>query len=118
MPCSLTRQGFDWGARTGSLVTVKVLADNTILTGAKYNGQDLAVQNNSASFTVAPGSALLLLSLAGPPESVEIVEDCGGGQTQHLFGYQNEFHPVLGFTILGDGAGPTDVGEGRPPKGR
>lgn len=101
MACALTRSGFDWTARTGATVTVKVIADNTTLTGAKYNGQDITFQNKSTSFTVVQGPALLLLALAGPPEAVEIVEDCGGGQTQHLFGYEGEFHPVVGFNIIG-----------------
>jgi hypothetical protein len=100
MPCALTKAGFNWTAKTGSNPTVKVIADNTTMTGAKYNGQDLTVNNNSTTFTVVDGTALLLLALAGPPEKVEIVEDCGGGQTQHMFGYTDDFHPVIGFTIV------------------
>lgn len=101
MPCMLSKAGFDWTATNGSSVTVKVIADNTSMTGAKYNGGDLTPQNNSVTFTIVDGTALLLLALAGPPESVEIVEDCGGGKTQHLFGYEDDFHPVIGFTIIG-----------------
>jgi len=102
MACALTRTGFRWTAATGATVTVKVIADNTTITGAQYNDQDLPFQNQSTSFKVVNGVALLLLTLAGPPEAVEIVEDCGGGQTQHLFGYEGEFHPILGFTIVGN----------------
>lgn len=102
MACALTRSGFDLTAKTGAAVTIKVVADNTQLTGAKYGDQDLAFQDNSTKFTVANGGKLLMLALAGPPEDVDIVEDCGGGQTQSLFSFQNQFQPVVGLNIIGN----------------
>jgi hypothetical protein len=44
---------------------------------------------------------LLLLDLAGPQDSVEFVEDCGNGTSHRLFAYQGDFHPVVGFTVVG-----------------
>ncbi len=102
MACSLTKSGFDWNAAVNAKVTVKVVANSTTtLIAAEYNGIKLAVQNNATSFTVAQGPNLLLLALAGPKDTVEVVEDCGGGQTNHLFGYHDEPPHVLGFTIVG-----------------
>lgn len=101
MPCALTNDGRQWKAAVGSTVTLRVLADQTECTGAMYNGTALSVQNNTFCFTVVPGAATLLLSLVGPNEAVEIVEDCGGGSTQRLFSFANETHPVLQFTVLG-----------------
>lgn len=101
MACALTKSGFDLTAKTGAAVIVRIVADNTKLTGAKYGDQDLPFQDNSTSFAVANGGKLLKLALAGPAEDVEIVEDCGGGQTQHLFGFQNEFQPVVSLNIIG-----------------
>lgn len=101
MACSLTDNGLQCTAKTGSLVTVKVVAVATTLVLAEYNGVTIPVVSNSTTFTVAAGNALLLLNLAGPQDSVEIVEDCGSGKTNHLFGYNDDFHPALGFTIAG-----------------
>lgn len=101
MACSLTDNGMQFSAAIGAKVTVKVIADNTKLVEAEYNDQSLAVANNSATFTVVAGSILLWLNLAGPQEDVEIVEDCGAVTSLHMFGYTDDAHPALGFTILG-----------------
>lgn len=102
MACSLTDNGLQCTAKTGSVVTVKVVATATTLVLAEYNGGPIPAVNNSTTFTVVSGNALLLLNLAGAQDSVEIVEDCGGGNTNHLFGYSDDFHPALGFTIVGN----------------
>jgi hypothetical protein len=102
MACSLTDNGLRCTAKTGSVVTVKVAATATTLVWAEYNGASIPVANNSTTFTVVAGNALLLVNLAGPQDDVEILEDCGGGNTNHLFGYSDDFHPALGFTIIGN----------------
>lgn len=101
MACSLTKAGSKFKAVTGANVTVKVIASATNLVSANYKGTSTPVTNNGVSFTVADGSGLLLLDLAGPQDDVEIVEDCGGGKIQRLFAYSGDFHPVVGFTIVG-----------------
>jgi hypothetical protein len=88
-----------FGATVGAKVTVKVIADNTLLVSATYNDQPIPVAKNSVIFTVVAGNALLLLILAGPEEDVEIVEDCT--PPLHMFGYNDDAHPALGFTIVG-----------------
>ena len=102
MACSLTDEGLRFSAAKGSKVTVKLIADNTKLARAEYDDTALPIDNDiSATFTVAPGAKLLLLNPSGPAEDVEIVEDCGAGQTLHMFGYSDDAHPALGFTIVG-----------------
>ena len=102
MACALQEEGAHWTASKGASVTVKVQADNTKLTAAMYNGKDIPVQDDtSTKFTVVQGAALLQLSLAGPAETVTIAEDCSGGQTQFLLGWENQFRPAVGLTIIG-----------------
>jgi hypothetical protein len=101
MACSLTDNGLQCTAKTGSVVTVKVVAASTTLVLAEYRGGVIQVANNTTTFTVVTGHALLLLNLAGPNDTVEIVEDCGGGITGHLFGYKDDSVRALGFTIVG-----------------
>ena len=102
MACSLTDEGLRFSAAKDSKVTVKIIADNTKLVRAEYDGVALPIDNNiSATFTVAIGAKLLLLNPSGPEEDVEIVEDCGAAKPLHMFGYKDDSHPALGFTIIG-----------------
>ncbi|HEX4499401.1 MAG TPA: hypothetical protein VIE43_27255 [Thermoanaerobaculia bacterium] len=102
MPCSLTKSGIEFDAATGAVVTIKLKAKSTTqIVDAEYNDASIPVTANGTTFTVVSGPALLFLFLAGPPDTVEILEDCGGGKTQHLFGYKSDFHPALGFKIAG-----------------
>lgn len=102
MACSLTDNGFNFSAASGANITVKVIADNTKLVHAEYDGLSVQVKNDvSVTFTVVAGRKLLLLNPAGPAEDVEIVEDCGANTTLHMFGYNDDAHPALGFTIIG-----------------
>ena len=102
MPCSLTKSGFHWNAPVNSNVSVKIVAQGpTTLIAGDYNNIKLQVKNNRITFTVAHGPNLLLLALAGPNDTVEVLEDCGGGMTKHIFGYSDEPPHVLGFTIVG-----------------
>ncbi|HXO29075.1 MAG TPA: hypothetical protein VOA80_17115 [Thermoanaerobaculia bacterium] len=104
MPCSLREAGLQWTAPKNSVVTVKVLANVTNIVRAEYNRAALPVNGNSTTFTVVEGNASLDLYLAGAPEDVEFVEDCGDGTTHHLDGYQNDFRPTPSFTIVGTAA--------------
>jgi hypothetical protein len=83
-------------------VTVKIVADNTKIVRAEYDGQEIPVTDNeSTAFTVTTGRKLLILNLAGPQEDVAIVEDCGSDPAQTIGGYSNDAQPALGFTIIG-----------------
>ena len=99
--CSLTRNNGSFNAPTGSNVTVKVVAHSTTLVVAEYNDASTPVNANAVTFAVVAGDAELFLTLAGPQDDVQIVEDCGAGNTQVLYSYSNDFHPILGFKITG-----------------
>ncbi len=101
MPCSLTDDGSSCSATTGSVITLRVIATATRLVKANYNDVDVPLAGNSVTFTVVAGPAPLLLDLAGPEDAVEIVQDCGDGKTKHLFGYHDDYHPIIGFKIVG-----------------
>jgi hypothetical protein len=99
--CLLTRNNGAFNAPTGSNVTVKVVANATNLVVAEYNNAPRPVNGTATTFTVVAGDAELFLTLAGPQDDVQIVEDCGGGQTQELYSYSSDFHPIVGFKITG-----------------
>jgi len=104
MPCSLRAAGFQWTAPKGRVVTVNVVASVTNLVRADYNGVAQPVNGNSTTFTVVEGNASLDLYLAGAPDNVAFVEDCGDGTTHTLDSYQNDFRPTPSFTIVGTAA--------------
>ena len=99
--CSLTRNNGGFNAPTGSAVTVRVVANTTRLVVPEYNDTVLPVVDNGATFTVVAGAARLFLTLAGPQEDVAIVEVCKGGETPELYSYNDDFHPILGFSVVG-----------------
>ena len=102
MACSLTKVGSRFSAAIGAKVTVKIIADNTTFVRVEYGGQAVPITSGtSATFTVLAGNKLLLLNPAGPKEDVEIVEDCGTTPPLHMFGYNDDQHPSIGFTIVG-----------------
>jgi len=104
MACSLSDDGLQCTATTGSVVRVCVISSATNLASAAYPNDttSIPVSGKCTSFTVVSGLGFLMLNLSGPGhDSVEIVEDCGNGQTQHLFGYHDDFHPTLVFPIVG-----------------
>ncbi len=105
MACTLTDDGLQCTAKTGSVVRICVISSATNLVSATYpdGTTQLPVAGKCTTFTVVAGSGLLILNLAGPAnDAVEIVEDCGNGQTNHLFGYTDDFHPALVFPIIGN----------------
>ena len=99
--CVLNQNNGQYNAATGAAVTVCVVAGATTLVSATYNGAPAQVNGNCTTFTVVAGTAVLYITLAGPQDDVQIVEDCGGGETQVLFAYQHDYHPILGFAIVG-----------------
>jgi hypothetical protein len=109
MACSLTRDAtgrFDFLASTGATVTVKVTAGgNARFVSANQNGNKIPVTNgDTVQFTVAAGSNLMgfIVAVANPQDTVEIIEDCGAGQTQLLERFKNDpADPATGFTVSG-----------------
>ncbi|MFZ1007909.1 MAG: hypothetical protein WAN65_13800 [Candidatus Sulfotelmatobacter sp.] len=102
MACTLKVSGLNFTGPTGGKPTVKIIANNTKIVRAEYNGQEQPVKDNtSTTFPILSGRNLLLLNLAGPQEDVAIVEDCGTDPPLPMGGYSNDFQPALGFTIVG-----------------
>jgi len=126
MACSLTRSEVGFTAPTGAIVRVRVVARATALIGAEYNGAGLAVSGNGTTFKVVAGEARLFLTLAGPHDDVQIVEDGGGGESFEIYSYRGAFHPILIFRIVGGEDHTPQVGgedhtrylAKRPPKKR
>jgi|SRR5579859_1252955 len=109
MACSLTIDPTgrcDFVAKTDQTVIVKVRAvGNARFVSASQNGNKIPVTNgDTVQFKVAAGSNLMLfvVAVANPNDTVEIIEDCGGGQTQVLEQFQNDpSDPTTGFTVCG-----------------
>jgi hypothetical protein len=109
MACALARDPSlkcDFLSKTGTKVTVKVAATgNARFVDAKFNQTDLPVQNgDTVTFTVGAGKNKLdfVIAVADPNDTIRILEDCGGGQTQEMDNYQNDpADPVTGYTICG-----------------
>jgi hypothetical protein len=97
---------FDFTASTGAQSTVKVTAGgNARFVAATQNNTKLAIQNqDTVSFTIAAGVNLLefVIAVADPKDTVVILEDCGGGQTQEVERFKNDpGDPVTGFSVFG-----------------
>jgi len=96
----------DFLSEINASVTVKVTAlGRASFVWARFNGNNLPVQNeNTVSFTVNRGrnTLELVVAAANPNDTVQILEDYGGGRTQILRQYQNDpSNPVTEFTIFG-----------------
>jgi len=97
---------FDFKAKTGTQATVKVTATGNVrFLSATQNSANLTVQNqDTVTFTVLAGVNLLefVIACANPNDTIRILEDCGGGQTQELESFPNDpSDPITGFSIFG-----------------
>ena len=109
MACLLEKDAsgkFDFTSQNHATPTVKVAANGNVrLTAARFNHADLPIQNgDTISFTVDEGVNILrmVVVVADPNDTIRILEDCGGGQTQVLDQYQNDpADPVTGYSIFG-----------------
>lgn len=107
--CVLTRDNtfaFDFTAKTGAQVTVNIAATgNARFLAATQNSANLTVQSqNSVTFSVLAGVNLLefVTAVANPNDTIQILEDCGGGQTQELENFPNDpGDPITGFSVFG-----------------
>ncbi len=109
MACSLEKDAsgkYDFTSQNGAKATVKVAANGVArIVAARFNHDDLPVQNgDTVNFTVGAGINILKLvvAVADPNDTIRILEDCGGGQTQILDEYPNNpSDPVTGYSIFG-----------------
>ena len=106
MACSLDLTGDDAAAKKDTTVTVRVVAAKTILKQASLNESDISSDidpaNNSVSFKVPEGKNTVVLTLFPPPapESLQVVEDCGGGVTQPILSFGPGIHASATFEII------------------
>ena len=103
MPCVLKKIGTDlWSAPAGSAVTVTVKAQNTKLTNARYNGNELTVLTDStATFTTASGWEPLVLILTPVIEDLAVDEVATDGSTQTLYSYIGDSEDDISFWVKG-----------------
>ncbi|HTM47987.1 MAG TPA: hypothetical protein VL285_04885 [Bryobacteraceae bacterium] len=105
MACNLRRDptgSCDFLGTSGQTVriTVKGLAPAVIFR-ASLNGTMLALSADRISTTLlipAGGCAFVIQVTAAPGDRVDILEDCGGGQSQVL-AQATAADPILGITI-------------------
>jgi len=106
MPCSLNLTGLLPTCAADSQVTIRLIAATAILQRASLNNTDLTDSidpgTKSLSFTVPAGRNTVILVLLPPPasESMEVVEDCGQGQTQPIVSFGSGIHASISFDII------------------
>jgi len=105
MACSLRPdQTFacDFLGTVGQVVNIKVQGTVPVtIVQAHFNGapDTVSAGQTGASFTIpAGGGALLLGMIIAPGDTAQVLEDCGGGQTQ-LLRQTTAINPVVRITI-------------------
>ena len=107
MACVLTMIGpMYYSAPIGSTVTVAIQNVVTQKLGAgTYNlAPCTQVSDTSVSFKVVAGDKALDLAIIGDqnvPEDLDLVEVCGGGATNFLYGYRDDYEDSIRLTIKG-----------------
>ena len=109
MACSLEKDAsgkYDFTSKNGLTATVKVTATgNARFVSARFNHTDLLVRGgDTISFTVVSGVNVLrlVIAVANPADTIKLLEDCGGGNTQVLDHFVNDpSDPVTGYSIFG-----------------
>jgi hypothetical protein len=124
MACSLKSDAtgkYDFTSQLDQAVTIKITATgNALFSAAQFNTVDLVIQNgDTVRFVVGAGANFLQLvvAVADPNETITILEDCGGGQSQVLAQYKSDpANPVTGYSIFGgtDDPGPHFTGTEKP----
>lgn len=105
MACALDLSGLIAAAKAGAKVTIKLIAPTSIIQRVSLNDNDITdqLQDNSISFTVLAGRNTIILVLLPPPasEPMQIIEDCGGGNTQTILSFGSGIHASVSFDIIG-----------------
>jgi hypothetical protein len=106
MPCSLDLTGLVATAKAGAQVTIKLIAATSVIQRASLNDADITANIDATgsilSFTVLAGRNTVVLVLLPPPtsEMMQIVEDCGGGNTQPILSFGSGIHAAITFDII------------------
>jgi hypothetical protein len=110
MACTLDRDAsgkYDFVSDSGSTPTIRVAGINSAagIVLAKLNNQVLPLQGpDTVTFTVRAGINIfkLVVHVADPSDTVQVLEECGGGKTQLLEQFPNDpKDPATGFSIFG-----------------
>jgi hypothetical protein len=105
MTCSLDLKPLIPTTKANSNVTVRLNAATATIQRASLNHTDITEDidptGKTVSFTVPAGINTVVLVLLPPPtgESMDLVEDCGGGQAQTIFSFGSGIHASISFFI-------------------
>src|ERR1700688_5281937 len=106
MACALDLTGLVPTARADAQVTFKLIAAKTTIQRASINDTDITedIDNTGkiVSFSVPAGTNTVILVLLPPAagEDVDLVEDCGGGNTQPILSFGIGIHVSMMFNIV------------------
>jgi hypothetical protein len=106
MACALDLTGTDPATTKNSQVTLKVVAANTKIKAVSLNTTDMTSSvdqtKQSVSFKVPAGTNTVLFVFFPPPapEPLQIVEDCGGGNTQPILSFGTGSRASATFDIV------------------
>jgi hypothetical protein len=106
MGCSLDLSGLIATAKADAQVTLKLIADQTIIQRASINNtditDDIAADGKSLTFDVPAGRNTIIFVLLPPPasETMKLVEDCGNGATQTILSFGIGLHAAISFDIV------------------
>jgi len=106
MACSLDLTGLVATAKADANVAIKLIADKSVIQRASLNHSDISDDidptGKSLSFSVPAGRNTIILVLLPPPtsETMKLVEDCGGGNSQTIVSFGAGIHASISFDII------------------
>ncbi len=106
MACALDLTGLVATAKADAQVTIKLVAATATIQRASINKTDITDDidptGKVVSFPVPAGTNTVILVLLPPPtgETMDLVEDCGGGNTQAILSFGSGIHASISFNII------------------
>jgi hypothetical protein len=106
MACALDLTGLVPTAKADTTVTLKLIAPTATIQRASINKTDISDDIDATGtilkFDVPAGTNTMILVLLPPPtgEAMQLVEDCGGGNTQPIISFGSGIHASISFNII------------------
>lgn len=106
MACALDLSGLVPTAKADATVTLRLIAATATIQRASINeldiSEDIDESGKVVTFPVPAGTNTLILVLLPPPagETMQLVEDGGGGQTQPIVSFGSGIHASISFNIV------------------
>jgi|ERR1700756_1226770 len=106
MACALDLTGLVPTAKANANVTIKLIAPTATIQRASINKTDISDDidptGKVVSFQVPAGTNTVILVLLPSPagEDMDLVEDCGGGNTQPIVSFGSGIHASISFNII------------------